>query len=265
MKKDKKNNDDAERLRKENEEKRENLIRKTGCEFFIPEEGKKLDPFIENQFLNNIEEFEEAFENCKQISIYDFIGRPEFRKLEDIPESELESELKKLYVLFNNNSISLDCLCEVDNSVLYRFITEEFFNHKMDDVRIKGMMHCFTYEEFHPNHRYDIENYCEDFITGILNLDNQYFDSGIIDENGFKTRLVNFRNAFSGFTINEFRVLSVNFDSENGTTEFYLDFIAVIDEETNCCKYSGNGKVEVIFRYDYWYISSVELHGLKKM
>ena len=265
MNKEMKNNDDADRLRKKNEKKREKLISETGCEFHITEEGKKLDPVIENKFLNNIEEFEEAFENCKQVALYDFIGRPAFRNIAAIPEDELESELKKMFQVLNENNISLDCICDVEDSELYRFITEEFFKQEMDDVRIKDMMHCFIYEDFHPNHRYNIENDCEEFIKGIFNLEDKYFDSGIIDENGFKARLENFRSAFSGFVVNEFRVLSVDFNTETGEAEFYLDFTAVIDKESGNCQYSGKGKVEVLFRYGYWYISSVELPGLKKM
>ena len=38
----------------------------------------------------------------------------------------------------------------------YRFITEELFEHEMDDVHVKGMFTHFTYEEFHPNHDYDL-------------------------------------------------------------------------------------------------------------
>lgn len=265
MKKDKKKYDDVERIRKENEKKREKLISETGCEFFVTEEGKKLNPVIENQFLNNIEEFEKAYDNCRQIALYDFIGRPAYRNAADIPDDEIDSELQKMLSILNENNISLDCLCDVDDRELYRFITEEFFKHEMDDVRIKGMMHCFIYEEFHPNHRYDIENYSEEFINGILNVGDEYFDCGIIDENGFKTRLENFRNSFIGFTVNDFRVLSVDFNPEAGDAEFFLDFSAEIEKESTPLHYSGNGKVDFVFRYGYYYVSSVQLPGFKKM
>jgi len=40
-------------------------------------------------------------------------------------------------------------------SVIYKFITEELFDHEMDDIMLPGFVHHFIYEEFHPNHEYD--------------------------------------------------------------------------------------------------------------
>ena len=54
--------------------------------------------------------------------------------------------------ILNKNSIQLDTICDVEEREIYRFVTEELFSHKMDNMRIPGMMACFIYEEFHPNH-----------------------------------------------------------------------------------------------------------------
>jgi hypothetical protein len=47
---------------------------------------------------------------------------------------------------------------------LYRFIAEELFFHEMNNVRVKGMVTCFIYEEFHPNAKLDIEDAYEYFL-----------------------------------------------------------------------------------------------------
>lgn len=266
MEKNKKNKADNKRLMKENNEKREKLMRDKDCDYFISEEGKKLDPSIENQFLNNIEEFDKAFENCKQISVYNFIGKPKFRKIKDIPKNEVEKELLKITGILNENNISLDYLYDVDNNEIYRFITEELFKHKIDDVRIKGMMSCFTYEEFHPNHRYDIERYCDELIHDLFDPDDPHFEYSIIDaKKGFKERLESFRNSFSGFTINDYKVISVDFNKKRGEAVFYLDFIAEIDKSTKPLHYSGEGKVGFVYKYGFYYASWVQLPGFKKM
>lgn len=266
MKNNKKDKSDEERLKRENEERREKLKKETGCDYFISEEGKTLNPAIENQFLNNIEEFDKAFENCKQVAVYDFIGRPVFRKEKDIPDKNIRLELKKIIRIMNKNSISLDTICEVDERELYRFITEELFEHKMDDVRIEGMMNCFTYEEFHPNHRYDIERYCDELIHDLLNPGDPHFEYSVIDtKSGFKERLENFRNSFSGFTVNDYRVISVDFNTKRGEVVFFLDYFAVIDKGTKPLHHSGEGKVGFVYKYGYYYASSVQLPGFKKM
>ena len=48
--------------------------------------------------------------------------------------------------------------------LIYKFITEEFFVHETNDMEVQGMTKEFTYEDFHPNHKLDIEEQTIDFL-----------------------------------------------------------------------------------------------------
>ena len=127
----KKNNenpkDKLNRIRHENEEKKKQLIEEHGAFFGNMTNENNLPPEIESQFLDNIKAFENEFQSAKQIQLYDFLGKPNYRKLEELTDAEVSKELERIMKLMSNNQVSLDTICEVDDRELYRFITEELF------------------------------------------------------------------------------------------------------------------------------------------
>lgn len=44
------------------------------------------------------------------------------------------------------------------------------------------MMCCFIYEEFHPNHAYDIRNHSKDFVVSFLNKETDYYFNSLTKE-----------------------------------------------------------------------------------
>jgi len=192
------NEDELEKLRMENELKKAKLILEHGAIFSESGESK-ISPEIENEFLKNIEAFERSFHNSEQIALYDFIHRPEYTLVDEIPESAIGAELAKIMNTLHENEINLDTLCEVPDKELYRFITEELFQHEIDNMRIPGMRTCFIYEEFHPNHDYYISETCKDGIKFFMGKETQFynyaFTRGALQEPWFK----DFNQAFSSF------------------------------------------------------------------
>lgn len=188
--------DDFERLKRENEEKKKKLESEHGANFFTPDNGDEIDPMIENIFLNNIKEFENADNSSKRIKIYDFIGRPQFRNVVEIPNSEISQELEKVMILLNKYQIELSTICDVNDRELYRFITDELFEAETDDVKVEGMMSCFIYEEFHPNHNYDIRRICSDFMNDFIKRETLFFEYTLTKEARNDKILINFINSF---------------------------------------------------------------------
>ena len=43
-----------------------------------------LPPEIEAQFLQNIQKFEDAWKNVNYIKVYDYIGKPDYKKEDDL-------------------------------------------------------------------------------------------------------------------------------------------------------------------------------------
>jgi len=252
------NEEEIENLRIENEIKKIKLTLEYGAIFSKPSENSELNPHIEAQFLDNIEQFEKAYNNCKQISIYDFIGKPEFRKTDDIPNEEINAELGKMINLMNESGIYLDTLCEVEDPVLYRFITEELFLHETDDVRIEGMSYNFIYEEFHPNHEYDIRNHSLEFINSFLDKENDFYTYMLTKEAENNIELKNFRDAFTSFSLHHFEIQEINFDEEKAKVIFEINFSGAIEGSGEIQIYSGEGNIELLNTYDYWSIHKVK-------
>lgn len=250
--------DELERLKQENQIKRMKLRLEFGADFPLESENEDLPPEIESQFLDSVAQFERTYRESDRIPVYDFIGKPDFRNTDTIPDSEISSELNQIIQVLNQNQIELDTLCEVDDRVLYQFITEELFCAETDNMRIEGMINHFIYEEFHPNHEYDISNNCTEFFESFLDKESDLYSSYLTKEAEENSWFDNFRKAFSSFRLNSFEITDIRFDEQTATVLFNINFSGIIEGsyETEC--FSGSGKLELLYMYDYWYIQNME-------
>lgn len=129
-----------------------------GCE--------ELPPEVVNEFLNSVYDFERKFrEPHSFISVYERIGKPAFMKSDSISDKEISVELKKVRSVLNAHQLELDVLGEYSDRHIYKFITEEFFHQQIEDLEMKGCMHHFCYEDFHPNYELEIRQRSIEFLT----------------------------------------------------------------------------------------------------
>lgn len=254
---------DQDKLRFENELKKMKLSLERGASFSDLSSNKNLPPEVENRFLKNIEAFEDAFQSAKQISVYDFIGRPEFLSEDRITDQEISDALKNIVETLNEYGIILDTLCEVDDRVLYQFITEELFLHEMDDIRIEGMVSHFIYEEFHPNHEYDLTNATTEFINDFLDKTSKdFYTSTLTREAETDQQLIDFRSAFASFNVGRFEIDKIAFDEGIAQVEFTIDFSGMIENSHVEQRYVGKGKMEFLHQYGFWYINRVNFPSI---
>lgn len=251
------NEDELEKLRIENERKKLKLSQEQGANFMQPSGENELDPILEAQFLDYVDQYENTYKNCKRIIVYDFIGNPEYNNADAVSDDEIHLELQKVVSVMNEKGVFLDTLCEVDDRLLYRFITEELFFEETDDIRIEGMTHNFIYEEFHPNHEYDIRNHSNDFIETYLNKESDYYTTFLTKEAEDTNKLKYFRDAFSSFSLEQFEINSISFDEEKSTVNFNINFSGTIEGSVKIQDFSGEGKMELLYMYDFWCIQSV--------
>lgn len=130
----------------------------------IPE----LPPAVENQWLQNIYEFEKQYVTAGKISVYNFVGKPAFTAFELLTPDELPMAITEMIDHLRANGICLYFQGDYDDTLIYRFIINEFFLHEIDNVVLDGGAHCFTYEEFHPNHDHDLRRFSTNFIKGVI-------------------------------------------------------------------------------------------------
>lgn len=163
-----------------NEAKKRELEVKYGAQF---SEGDSLTPpEIESQWLHYIEEFERQFEHSRRITVREFVGNPRFLPLEEIPPERLETELDNVLEFLSLHHTSVDCLADVSNEELYRFITTELIDEEIDDIKIEGMRHCFIYEEFHPNDQYEAKNTADHFFWDLFERHEEYVVRGFAED-----------------------------------------------------------------------------------
>lgn len=131
--------------------------------------GSGLSPEVENRFLKNVLEFEERIGKCKPVKIYDSIGRPDYIKAALLPPERVEQELARIVGLLAEKGITIDFLRPRDALFRYRFITEELFWQETWDVSFPGMMKCYLYEEFHPDHEIILRHHTATILSAWLN------------------------------------------------------------------------------------------------
>jgi len=251
--------DEIEKLKQENEIKRMKLRLEFGADFPIKSDSHDLSLHMESQFLDNILAFERAFHNSSQIQIYDYLGKPEYLNIEMIPDSNLQVELDRIMAILNANQIDLVTLCDVDDRELYRFITEELFFAETDNIRIEGMVNTFTYEEFHPNHEFDLRSSSQEFFESFLDKKSTLFTSLLTKEAEENAWFDHFRKAFSSFKMNSLTITDIKFNERDATVQFEIDFFGVIEGSKEKHYYSGVGCLRFLYQWDYWYIQELIL------
>ncbi len=168
---------DEEKLKAENEFLKMKLMLEQGAQFGTMQADSELPAGIENEFLNYIMAYEKQAVERKMIKIFDKIERPNhFKPVNEIPDDEIENAWNNLDEYLRKYSIELSvCSPNISDRELYRFTTEELFDHEMDDMNVPGMMSCFTYDEFYPDYKYDNTRHAvEDCIEVILK--KKHFD-----------------------------------------------------------------------------------------
>ena len=247
-------------IEQENEFKKMKLSLENGA-IFGGSSGK-LPPEVEAQFLDSIFRFEENYKNSKQVTVFERIGKPIFKRASEITdETELLVELTSLFKLLGENNIGLDIIYDYENKtrLIYTFITEELFNHEIEDTSFNGMTSYFTYEDFHQNHKCDLEESTIDFIKMYLNKKDKLYKKYHSQDAENHEALNNFRFLFSKFKIKRFEILEVIFDEINAKTTFEIDFWAKIKNTEAKISYSGNGGMTFKYEFDFWHVKNLDL------
>lgn len=267
-------NKKSEDLRKENELKKLKLSAEYGAAF--SGDSDLLPPEIENQWLKNIEEFEEEYQKRKTTNVLERLGNPNVLPVDLIPAEALNKELNKLMDSLKAHGIALDTICKVDDKELYRFITEELFQEEMDDIAIEGYTHYFIYEEFHPNDQYDIEHSIDDFFKTLLGKD--FFDhpgmhiadkckdktGKIISKKDYLQKLVDFNKAFDRFEYD--KVDDIKIEISNNKSQAKVTFNICFNGFSNKQKlgFEGNAILHLEKNeFEFWVINQIKMPGLE--
>lgn len=256
-----------ERLHAENELLK---LKLTGEFGMLSKSESSLGPEIENEFLNHVLEFEKQHSQRKAIKLIDHLGNPAFISAGDLTDEQIEPELDRLLGLMEAQNIKLDVCEEYETIVIYKFLTEELFQEEIYPMNIPGMFHHFIYEEFHPNHKKDIESRATDFLTIVLSkpweeVDATYyldttvlFNEQVYDCKLFSKIISEFQLAHFPMFIESIGVEKIEFTSESENAKIHFS-IAYHSDKSQA---SFKGDAILRLSYDFvWSINSLVLPG----
>lgn len=239
------NLNDEEKLKAENEFLKMKLMLEKGAQFGKMETDSELSPDTENEFLNYIMEFEKQSENPTYIKVFDKIERPtNFKPSSLIPDELIEQAWQNLSDYLNQYQINLDvCSPNISSRELYRFTVEELFEHEMSDMHVPGMMHCFIYDEFYPDHIYDnTRKVQDDLFPDIFSKKPMSFDYGFKDDLSFnhkvykdfdalKDAVNNFKTFFEEINLEKCIVSSCSVEEASSTVKGKYEASAIAGKE----------------------------------
>lgn len=131
-----------------------------------------VNPYLgdedETSFLRQLEQLDYTIAHPTSLTVHAHLGYPIVKPFAEISPADLESELDRLLEFMFLNGVAVDFLDEVTAAEAYRFIVDELFDEKCDDMRGTGMTTHFSYDEFHPNAEYNAKMWAEDFVLSLL-------------------------------------------------------------------------------------------------
>ena len=238
---------------------------------FKMESMADLPSEIESEFLKNIIAYEEAHQNVEYIKVYERLGKPEYKNAIELTDEQISGELAYLNKIMKEKNIVLDVLSKYDDRTIYTFITEELFEHKTEKAGlIPGMVTHFTYEEFHPNHKYDINKRAMEFLSGWFEQKFSEYswelgDSFILPNGAIftkedvlnKIKLV--FQSYEKFTNCQFTINNISFQLNDevatgmGHAEGGVKYDALLENREQL-HIEGPFKLYMSYEYDWWKI-----------
>ena len=266
--------DPDENKRMENELLHLKLKAELGVEAHISE---NTPPSIENIFLKNMLAFEAGLAEAEQIRIFELIAEPDFIPEAKLDDLSLEAAYNKLMDLMNRKQIALDFLGSYDCRMKYKFITEELFEEKVMNMALPGMIMHFIYEEFHPNHKLDIEEKAEKFISSWFRQEKEHLSFSLADElilpdgriwNKARVmdKLAKIFDSYPHFKNSRYIIADVNFELQEDVGMAYAEGImkyTAFTEDQDKIQLEGPFKLYFTLEYEWWSVYYFVLPGFE--
>ncbi len=250
-------------LRIENELKEKMLKQEFCAKYFTSRDSSECQLDLEKCFLKYIEHCEKELEEIESRTVHEIIGNISFVKGKDIPDSDICHELEQLINTLNKNNIYIETLFDIEAKVLYNFITEELLKHEIFAIKGEGFNWHFVYEDFHPNHAYNIRINCEDFILSFLETNNENYKTYLLFDSGYNKKLFSFKNAFDSFDLKRLDIENIGFDKTLGLVEFSADIYGTFDNTCEAQRFYGKGSMALVCEDGFWYVYWVKFPGVE--
>lgn len=265
---------EEEKLRLENELLKLKMQAELGAEFGTVPGMETLPPELEREFLEQIIAFHQRRGENPPVLLREYFGNPVFRPATELSAQELEDEWQRLGKLYEDKGLGVDFLTEYPLSLRYDFMAGELMDKEV--APLPGWR--FIYEEFHPNHDYDLRRRTEEFMNGFFKGElNGFFmsrqvitdDDRQIPLDEAQQLLERFHSLFADIKDWHYEVQNTSAQSDEevaegvprpGFTEGAVQYTAIRRDGTEQV-ITGPFKLYMECVYNWWQVTHFYVHG----
>jgi len=229
---------------------------------FATNSEESIDPEIENMFLKQIMAFDNNKENFIKTTPANLIGNVNFPPSSELSPAQLSKQLDRLIKKLYKVNINVDFLANYTELVKYNFLRDELIHEEIEHLDIPGMIHGFIYEEFHPNHDFDIRNifkvfyyFLESDADDISSL-KHIMQKNILFNNE-KYNLEEFAQKIRYYKLSNNFIATMHYFIENISIELYNSEALVSGYIKEHLKKRVHFDVKLFYNDEFWRISEV--------
>ncbi len=227
-----------------------------------------------NTWDEYFEDFDRQLEEAPSVPVRERIGNPKIRPADEVPDSDLEAELKTLIELLYANGIVIEFIHDIEDREAYIFITEELLDETVGDIRIPDMYSHFIYEEFHPNDEDDIELWTGEFMDtffreGTEGLfipigDKELYDSdgNPVNQEEFKKQIDEFHTLYPIITEYKYDIISLDIKGDYAIVEVDTSWAGLNKREQAMMRHQGISRLQLKRNLDIgWDVIQASITG----
>lgn len=234
-----------------------------------------ISPAVENVLLKRILGAQQLDRRPDRISIRAYLGFPRFTAPDKLKPFETYNELDRMLTILKRHGILLSVCDDVYSpEELYRFIVEELFFEEIDDIHLSGVIHTFIYEDFYPNHEFDLRRLTDEFLVSILSRSwdtafaFQLFSDAIQVKdttyglNGISSLILNFQERSGCVHLDAFIIYRVEIDADTMRAAVNASVRYTISSGNEYRVIEGECQLSFTREFGCWFIQGFSLPGL---
>lgn len=257
-----KSNEDLPKLSIEDEFKLIELKNEIEAEMTLEEEIPL--EFQDIEFLLDPDLIEEEYQKAEKKTIYEIIGKPDFKKAEDLTPEELEKELKRFLKILRKIYIEIEMWFDYENEnvLFYNFITQEIFQKEIAERFLSIYPHEYIYENYYPNHPEELHAVSFDFWKSFLHANRLFYDQFELRNVENAEEVTAFREIYPNFREIKIIVNEVVYDLEAAIAQTFV-FVEFEGIKSNGDKvhYKDESVLELTYNetYNLWSVIKMSL------
>lgn len=242
-------------------------------EFVGDDEESELDAPLKYELLKSIYSFEQNLHAPHvSISLFEHLGEPYLVDEKYLTDEGISSQLQRIRRIMKEKQLVLDTVYATDDRTLYRFIVEELLQERTEQNLLPGFYRHFIYEEFHPNHKRDIEEQTLQFFQQLadqtLSGSVFYLSEEIVVGDILLTReeavnrLMLFAGLFASLEIKNLEISSIEIKPEHAVVDYRICYNGVVSSD-EVVEVDQLGRIGYVYRdHLVWQIDSLDIPGV---